>query len=116
MFRNIYKRVEYLRNTSSHFIAWICPILRFVNPIKHEYIYYEGDDIKHLYFNVQGTNAFVLPKFNNIAYIQITQSSTFGFEDVTANLFDNFDDPVDYKESFDNWYEHVSQFRRILTA
>ena len=107
MFRNIYKRIDYLRNSSAVFISWICPNLRFINPIRHEYIYIEGDEIKYLYFNVSGINGFVLPKFNNVTYIQITQSSTFGFEDVTANLFDNFDDPEEYKEGFYNWFEHV---------
>lgn len=107
MFRNIYKRIDYLRNSSAAFISWICPLLRYINPIKSEFIYSDGDEIKYLYFNVFGTNGFVLPKFNNSVYIQINVSSTFGFEDVTANLFENFDDPADFKESFDNWYDHV---------
>ena len=116
MFRNIYKRIDYLRNSSATFISWICPLLRYINPIKSEFIYSDGDEIKYLYFNVFGTNGFVLPKFNNTVYIQINVSSTFGFEDITANLFENFDDPADFKESFDNWYDHVQHYKRVYSV
>ena len=47
----------------------------------------EGDELKDIYFNVYGKNGFILNKFDNTTYITINQSSTFGFEDITANLF-----------------------------
>ena len=115
MFRNIYKRIDFLRNSSASFISWICPILRYINPIKTEFIYNEGDEIKYLYFNVHGDNAFVLTKFNNQAYIQVKQSSVFGFEDVASNLFEDFDDPEEYKESFEDWYDHIGSYKRVFS-
>ena len=93
MFKTIYKNIDYLKSAKAPFISWICPILRLVSPIKNEFIYQEGDEVKYIYFNAAGLNGFVLTKFNNTPFIRINQSMTFGFEDVTANLFMMFEEP-----------------------
>ena len=76
----------------------------------------EGDELRDIYFNTHGKNGFILKKFHNTTYITINQSSTFGFEDITANLFERFEDASSYKESFLNWYELSKQYKRIFTV
>ena len=71
MYRNIYKKIDYLKNCQAPFISWICPNLKQVNPIKIELIYIEGDELKDIYFNAHGKSGFILQKFNSVTYITI---------------------------------------------
>lgn len=88
MYQGIYKKIEYLRSSSTAFIAWICPMLRYISPIKNEYVFIEGDEVRCLYLLTVGQCGFVLPKFNNATYVTIHQSSIFGIDDIIGNMYE----------------------------
>lgn len=43
-----------------------------------DYIYKEGEEILEIYFLVEGSAGYVLPKYENKMYFEITQGSHFG--------------------------------------
>jgi hypothetical protein len=63
-------------------------MLRTIHPIKHEFIYIEGDEVKCLYFNAMGQCGFILPKFNNVSYVTIEKAKHFGLDDITGSIYD----------------------------
>jgi CRP-like cAMP-binding protein len=67
-----YKKISFLReNASESFLAWICPILIPEVVSQLDYVYFEGDEIKSIYFIKSGECGFVLPRYSNIKYIDI---------------------------------------------
>lgn len=71
------------------FIAWICPLLKPLYLEHNEYLYFEGDEILSIYFLKYGQCAFVLPKYNNVKYVNINQGSNFGIEDIVGSVIKN---------------------------
>ena len=57
-----------------------------------------------MFFLKQGQCDFVLPNFDNTAYIKIKEGQYFGMEDITAGI-DKLDDP-------ENWIQFKSRFTR----
>lgn len=37
-----------------------------------QYVFFEGDDVTSIYFLTKGTAGFVLPKYKNTTYIEIS--------------------------------------------
>ena len=63
-----------------------------------------------------GCGGLVLPKFNNTTFVKISESSTFGIEDITGSLLELYEDPNQYKSNFEIWYEHQSKLKRVFTV
>ena len=67
-------------------IAWVCPLLKTYMVTPKEYVYFEGDEIINIQFMKNGSCGFVLPKYNNIKYINITKGCEFGAEDIIGSI------------------------------
>ena len=68
------------------FIAWICPKLKPYMNSDNDFIYFEGDEVKDLFFIKQGQCGFVLPKHGNLSYIDIKEGQMFGIIDVVHSM------------------------------
>lgn len=49
---------------------------------EQEYIYKEGEKIVEMYFIVEGSVQFVLPRYNNTSYVEVDMGFHFGHEDL----------------------------------
>lgn len=96
-----YKSIRTFRGRSSAFIAWICPLLKPQGYPGNNYIYVEGDDVSYVFFLTDGKAGFVLPKYQNTAYIDIEIGSHFGIIDIIGSVLSakiEFDDWMMYKD------------------
>jgi hypothetical protein len=59
--------------------------------LESEIIYFEGDIIQYLFFMKEGSCAFVLPKYENAKYINVTVGYHFGMEDLVGSIIKNND-------------------------
>lgn len=84
-----YKTIDIFRNRSAAFISWVCPLLKPSTYPDKEYIYFEGDDVTDIFFLMKGKAGFVLPKYQNIPYIEITLGSHFGVIDILGSIVQN---------------------------
>jgi hypothetical protein len=84
-----YKNIFFLTDKTISFIAWVCPQLKTYIITEGEYVYFEGDEIVNMYFMKSGLCGYVLPKFNNTKYIEITKGCDFGTEDIGGSLVKN---------------------------
>ena len=89
LFRGLYKKIHFLQNKSSSFLAWMCPLFKPIVFVEQQYIYFEGDDVGCIYFLKRGSSSYVLPKHNNQRYIDISLGSTFGIVDIIASCYKN---------------------------
>ncbi|CDW86372.1 cation channel family protein [Stylonychia lemnae] len=80
--KNIYREIEFFKKQDKNFIVWVCPLLRPYLVTEQDYIFKEGDDIKEIYFLEKGVAGYVIPRFNNIVYIQIEKGDHFGHIDL----------------------------------
>ena len=94
-----YKRIHFLReNASESFLAWICPLLIPESVSLQDYVYFEGDEAKCIYFMKGGECGFVLPRYSNIKYIDIEQGKYFGLIDILGSMLAN--DTTDFAVGF----------------
>jgi len=70
-------------------VTWICPLLKTVIFSVNEHLYFEGDEINSVYFIKKGEVGFVLPKHNNVKYININEGIEFGMIDICGCAVEN---------------------------
>ena len=80
-----YKKLKFFKYRSATFISWLCPLLKPQTFAEDQYIYLEGDDVKHIYFMIDGVASFVLPSFDNTQYIKIEVGDHFGMIDIAGS-------------------------------
>ena len=80
-----YKKLKFFKDRSATFISWLCPLLKPQSFADDQYIYLEGDDVKHIYFLIEGVASFVLPSFDNTRYIEIEVGDHFGMIDIAGS-------------------------------
>lgn len=66
-----YKKIKFFRKMNASFITWICPLMKPCMFAENQYIFNESDVVKSIYFQVNGSSAFVLPSYDNCKYIDI---------------------------------------------
>lgn len=82
-----YNKIKFLKNNGSEsFLAWICMQIKASIFDQKEYIYFDGDEVTCIYFLKSGACGFVLPRYSNIQYIEVTIGSTFGIIDIIGNM------------------------------
>ena len=102
---SVYKSIDFLKERSSFFIQWICPLLKTYYVSDNQHIYYEGDEIASMYFLKGGICGFVLPNQCNAKYIDIPLGAYFGIVDIigcilnTENGYQKVSDWILYKSS-----------------
>lgn len=55
-----------------------------------QYIFHDGDELTCIFFLISGEAGFVLPQYNNLAYISISEGCHFGIIDIFASLLNIF--------------------------
>lgn len=86
IYEEVYDRVDFLMNKDPQFIQWICPLLQLRVAASNEYVFYEGEQLDHVYFLKNGQCDYVLPEYSNAPYVRIVEYSCFGFFDIVAAL------------------------------
>lgn len=81
----MYSTVSFFRGKEKSFIAWISKHIRPMHIDEDDFIYKEGEEILEIYFLVKGQAGYVLPRFENKLYFEITQGSLFGHVDLGDN-------------------------------
>jgi CRP-like cAMP-binding protein len=115
-----YKKISFLKDRSDGFIAWVCPLLRPYLNLESNYIFFEGDDVPQIYFLMDGECGFVLPKHDNIKYINVTVGNHFGLIDIVGSILSNPDQDLDhwilYKDTLKRQFTMMSQTKcELLT-
>ena len=60
------------------------PLLRAVRVNQGHYIYRAGESVMEIYFLSKGEAGFVVPKYEDLAYILIEEGDVFGIVDLVA--------------------------------
>ena len=100
-----YKKISFFNGKSASFIAWICPLLKPRRYPNNGYVYFEGDTVNNIYFLIKGKAGFVLPKYKNTVYIEISVGSHFGIVDIIASILQS-------QYDLDNWINHKDLLQR----
>lgn len=79
-----YRNIQFIRQQSSSFINWICPLLVPVIHAPGEFIYFERDEVTCIYFFKAGSAGMVLPRHQNKEYIRFQVGCYFGVSDIIA--------------------------------
>ncbi|TNV85840.1 hypothetical protein FGO68_gene9701 [Halteria grandinella] len=107
---SMYSTVAFFQGKEKSFIAWVS---RHIHPMhfdEDDYIYKEGEEILEIYFLVEGAAGYVLPRFGNKMFFEITQGSLFGQVDLG-------DDPEFYEEiDSDTSIEVRKRYNRHFTV
>jgi len=86
LYEKTYSNITFFKGKTTTFIAWICPLLKSYVITEDEYIYFEGDDVGGMYFLKEGSCGFVLPKHNNVKYINVDIGQYFGIMDIVCSV------------------------------
>lgn len=91
----MYESINFLKGKDQIFIVWIATLLRPLNVPEHEYIYKEAEEISEskismiiisiVFFLVEGSAAYVLPRYNNKIYVMLDKGENFGHVDVAID-------------------------------
>lgn len=107
---SMYSTVAFFAGKEKSFIAWVSRHIRPMHFDEDDYIYKEGEEILEIYFLVEGAAGFVLPRFGNKMFFEITQGSLFGQVDLG-------DDPEFYEEiDSDTSVEVRKRYNRHFTV
>jgi hypothetical protein len=80
-----YQKIKFLKDKNKSFITWICPLLKPFPYTSNQFVYHEGDDVDHIFFLTKGKCCFVMPSFDNTAYIEISIGDNFGIADIVGS-------------------------------
>ena len=102
IYDRIYKRLYFFNDKSSSFIAWVCPLLKPLLLSDNQFLFFEGDDIDCMFFHDSGSLGYILPKFSNVKYINLSVGCNFGIIDIVSSAMkdDDFDlcDFINHKD------------------
>lgn len=70
----------------------------------------DDDEVSCIYFLINGEAGYVLPKHQNIMYIEFSQGCHFGIIDIISYFVEN--DHLDYA----NWNQYQDGLKRTFTA
>ena len=107
IFEKTFKEIEFFRDRPYSLITWICPLLRPMVKCKDEYIFYEDDHVKSIYFFQNGNAGYVLPRHKNLVYINLNKGKCFG---VTCLIGSFLNDEIDF--DIDNWITYKENLKR----
>lgn len=89
IYKKMYLNISLLQDKPNAFLSWIFPLLEPYVLQEETYLFYENDDADMIYFHLKGSIGFVLPKFNNVKYINIVEGAHFGESDLAYTMLEN---------------------------
>jgi len=78
IYESTFKEIDFFCNQSVSFIAWICPLLKTQVMNEDQYVFFEGDKINAIYFLQKGSAGYVLPRQDNLMYVELNEGFDFG--------------------------------------
>ena len=78
MHKSIVSSIEFFKNRSERFIAFIGPLLKPIKIGKNEVIASQGDYANEMFFIKKGTVAIVIRQYNNFKFMNISEGYFFG--------------------------------------
>ena len=99
IYEKTYKKIDMFKGRSSAFITWICPLLKPSVCPKNHYIFFEGDDVTNISFLIKGKGGYVLPKYKNTIYMNISVGQHYGIIDIVGSILQS-------KHDIENWISH----------
>lgn len=100
LYNNLIERISFLNEKPMVFIAWMCPRLKPMVQNDDQYIFMDDDEVSCIYFMINGNAGYVLPKHQNIMYIEFSEGCHFGIIDIVSYFVEN--DHLDHQ----NWIQH----------
>lgn len=88
MHKSIVVSIEFFKNRSERFIAYIGPLLKPMKIGKNEVVASQGDYANEMFFIKSGKVAIVIQQYNNFKFMNISEGYYFG--EVILKLFDFF--------------------------
>lgn len=76
-----------------------------------QYIYFEGDEINSIYFLESGNAGYVLPRHQNLMFIQLNPGLNFGISCIVGSFMEE-DGP---KFDVDTWPKYRDKLQRQFT-
>ena len=75
-----------MKGKNLSFISWFCYLLKEQQVSENEFIFTEEEELSNIFFLFSKNKkcSFVLPKYNNLAYININTGELFGLIDLIA--------------------------------
>lgn len=81
-----YQKIKFFEGRDLQLIVWMCPLLKPVIFEDRQYIFIENEKVDGIFFMISGQASFVLPRFKNLQYINITMGHLFGLIDIIGSL------------------------------
>ncbi len=78
MHKSIVKHIEFFKNRSERFIAFIGPMLKPIKIGENEIVASQGDYANEMFFIKHGKVAIVIKQFNNFKFMNIEEGYYFG--------------------------------------
>ena len=78
--------IPFFRHRPKDFIAFVGPLLRAVRVNQGPYIFRSGEPVIEIYFLSKGEAAFVIPRYEDLAYVLIEEGDTFGTLDLVDGV------------------------------
>jgi hypothetical protein len=95
--KKMYSTVTFLFNRDKAFIAWFSTVVHQMKVEELEIICRGKEDIMEIFFLVNGTAAYVLPRFQNKKYIEINMGAHFGHVELFGRR--TLNDPIIIQKS-----------------
>ena len=106
------KNITFFVDRSDQFKAWVCSLLKPLLITESQYVYQDEDDITHIFFLNAGKCSFVLPKHDQINYINIDVGATFGTIDIIGSILKHSEG----YEMLNDWITHKDKMKRQFTV
>lgn len=101
IFERTFKQINFFKNKPLRFIAWICPLLRPLIKAVDQYIFFEKEEMTCIYFYRKGKAGYVLPRQNNMTYVELNRGYHFGVSCIAGSFIDRSDWSMD--NIIDRW-------------
>ena len=109
VYQDKYTKLKFLKEKTTKFITWICPLMKADFFEQDEYFFNEGDQVDHFFFIKSGKAQFVLPEYNNLPYLTVSHYNHFGFIDIVSSSIKN-------KFHVNDWWNNYHSLKRDFTV
>ena len=105
VFQDKFTNLKFLKDKSTKFITWICPLMKADYKGVDEYFFKQGDSVSKFYFIKEGEAQFCLPKYDHVPYIKVSKYNHFGIIDIVASSIKN-------NFCLDKWWSNYHHLKR----
>lgn len=89
VYQDKYTNLKFLKDKTTKFITWVCPLMKADFFEQDEYFFHEGDQVDSFFFIKSGEAQFVLQEYDNLPYITVSNYNHFGIIDIVSSSIKN---------------------------